>query len=108
MPRGGAISLAAATHLVATRSESLRIFFRARCCARACFTRRSRFPTLPANLEEHTCCLYAFVPIPSEESNSDIAFPINSIAAPSAQTNSVYWECLQKVCPNFDYPCFAT
>jgi hypothetical protein len=55
---------------------------------------------LPANLEEHTSCLYAFAPIPSTESNSDIPFPIASIAAPSPRTKSAYWECLQRVCPN--------
>ncbi len=26
-----------------------------------------RFPTLAINLGEHTCCLYAFAPIPSTE-----------------------------------------
>ena len=67
-----------------------------------------RFPTLPANLGEHTCCLYAFSPIPSTESNSDIPFLIASISAPSPQTKSAYWGCLRKTCPNLDFPCFAT
>jgi|ERR1700733_6062469 len=52
-----------------------------------------RFPTLPANLEEHICCLYAFSPIPSTESSSDIPLLIASIAAPSPQTKSAYWGC---------------
>jgi len=67
-----------------------------------------RFPTLPANLGEHTCCLCAFSPIPSTESNSDIPSLIASISAPSPQTKSAYWGCLRKTCPNLDFPCFAT
>ena len=67
-----------------------------------------RFPTLPANLGARTCCLYAFAPILSTESNSDIPFLIASIAAPSHQTKSAYWGYLHTACPNSDYPCLAT
>ena len=67
-----------------------------------------RFPKLPANLGAHTCCLYAFAPIPSTEWNSDIPFLIASIAAPSHRTKSAYWGCLHRACPNSDYSCLAT
>jgi hypothetical protein len=43
----------------------------------------SRFPTLSANLGEHTCCFYVFAPIAAKESNSDIPFLIASTASPS-------------------------
>src|ERR1019366_3690231 len=65
-------------------------------------------PTLPASLVEHTCCLYAFAPIPSTERNSGIPSLIGSIAAPSPQTKSAYWGCLHQPCPTSDYLYFAT
>ena len=67
-----------------------------------------RFPTLPANLEEHICCLYAFSPIPSTESNSYIPLSIALISAPFPQKKSAHWECLHRFCPNLDCPSFAT
>jgi hypothetical protein len=78
------------------------------CCEKYLRLRASpRSPMLPANLGERTCCLYAFSPIPSTESNSGIPSQIASIPAPSPQTKSAYRGCLRKACPNLDYLCFA-
>jgi hypothetical protein len=66
-----------------------------------------RSPTLPANLGERTCYPYAFSPILSTESNSDIPSLKASIPVPSPQTKSACWGCLRKACPNLDYLCFA-
>src|SRR5580658_345838 len=67
-----------------------------------------RFPTHPANLGERTCCLYAFSPTPSRESNSDIGSLLASTVPPSPQTKSGCWGCPPNLGPNSGYPCFAT
>jgi hypothetical protein len=62
-------------------------FSRSRCYVGREFRPLPRCPMLPANFGGHTCCPYAFAPIPAAESNSDIPFRIASIPAPSPQMN---------------------